>query len=119
MADSHKVTSQAVLYYQGENETWQLRDFHTSLWKCLALLSLLPTGFNQGNLLNSRAPFVTGFKRPISLTNYSEKEQFLSLLPKILFLASMPEASHSCRLPDTSFIFCVQSFLALLKELLT
>lgn len=63
--------------------------------------------------------FATDFKRPISLTNYSEMEQFLSLLPKILFLASMPEASHSCRLPDTSFIFRVQSFLALLKELLT
>lgn len=74
------------------------------------------------DVLNSRTPFAPGFKRPISLANYTEIEQFLSFAKELILSLEangQPLVSSPRHTGFVGFIFCIESFLALSKELLT
>lgn len=74
------------------------------------------------DILNSRTPTASGYKRPINLSNYDHVKEFLSFAEELILgleADDRPLVSSVRYTGFVGFLFCIRSFLNLSKELLT
>lgn len=74
------------------------------------------------DVLNSRTPMASGYKRPINLDNYDRIQEFLLFAEEFILSLQVDDrrlVSSTRYTGFVGFLFCIQSFLDLSKELLT